>query len=66
MTNRSPEAELETFLGPRPTQPQPLPRLGVVVAGSLSQGLDVKLDPSTVIEGLAVGRYVVVRGQTGR
>jgi len=38
----------------------------MVVGGSLSRGLDVKLDPSTVIEGLAVGRYVVVRGQTGR
>ncbi|HEY72410.1 MAG: hypothetical protein B6I35_05560 [Anaerolineaceae bacterium 4572_32.2] len=66
MNERPPEQELETFLGPRPTQPQPLPRLGIVVAGSLSQGLEVKLDPSTVIEGLAVGRYVVVRGQTGR
>jgi uncharacterized protein len=37
-------------------------RLGVVVGGSLSRGLDVKLDPDTIIENLAVGRYVVVRG----
>ncbi len=37
-------------------------RLGVVVGGSLSKGLDVKLDRETVIEDLAVGRYVVVRG----
>ncbi|NDJ78350.1 MAG: DUF87 domain-containing protein, partial [Chloroflexi bacterium] len=37
-------------------------RLGVVVGGSLSKGLDVKLDPETIIEDLAVGRYVVVRG----
>jgi len=37
-------------------------RLGVVVGGSLSRGLDVKLDRETVIEDLAVGRYVVVRG----
>ncbi len=37
-------------------------RVGVVVGGSLSKGLDVKLDASTVIEDLAVGRYVVVRG----
>lgn len=37
-------------------------RLGVVVGGSLSHGLDVKLDRETVIEDLAVGRYVVVRG----
>jgi len=67
MTNtHSSEQELEAFLGPRPTQLQPLQRLGLVVSGSLSQGLDVRLDPSTVIEGLAVGRYVVVRGHTGR
>ncbi|MBN1202225.1 MAG: ATP-binding protein [Anaerolineae bacterium] len=37
-------------------------RLGVIVGGSLSKGLDVKLDPQTLIEDLAVGRYVVVRG----
>jgi len=41
-------------------------RLGVVVGGSLSKGLDVKLDRDTVIEDLAVGRYVVVRGQHKR
>ncbi len=41
-------------------------RLGIVVGGSLSQGLRVKLDRSAVVEGMAVGRYVVVRGQTGR
>jgi DNA helicase HerA-like ATPase len=63
---RSPEQELEDFFGPRPTQAQPIQRLGIVVGGSLSKGLDVKLDRNTVIEGLAVGRYVVVRGQTGR
>jgi hypothetical protein len=57
---------LAAFFGPRPTQPQPLQPLGIVVGGSLSRGLDVKLDQSTVIEGLAVGRYVVARGQTGR
>ena len=41
-------------------------RLGIVVGGSLSKGLDVKLDRTAVVEGMAVGRYVVVRGQTGR
>ncbi|MBN1679410.1 MAG: ATP-binding protein [Anaerolineae bacterium] len=41
-------------------------RLGVVVGGSLSKGLDVKLDRETVIEDLAVGRYVVVRGLNKR
>jgi DNA helicase HerA-like ATPase len=41
-------------------------RLGIVVAGSLSKGLNVKLDRRAVVEGMAVGRYVVVHGQTGR
>jgi hypothetical protein len=40
--------------------------LGIVVGGSLSQGLHVKLDRTAVVEGMAVGRYVVVHGQTGR
>jgi len=46
-----------------PTQQK---RLGVVVGGSLSKGLDVKLDRATEIEALAVGRYVVVRGRFKR
>jgi len=62
----SSEEEIEDFFGPRPVLPQQAQRLGVVVAGSLSKGLDVKLDPATVIEGLAVGRYVVVHGRTAR
>jgi DNA helicase HerA-like ATPase len=66
MSERSPEQELDKFFGSRPAESLPAQRLGIVVAGSLSKGLDVKLDPGTVIEGLAVGRYVVVRGQTGR
>ncbi|NOZ04992.1 MAG: ATP-binding protein [Chloroflexi bacterium] len=37
--------------------------LGIVVGGSLSKGLTIKLDQATMIEGLAVGRYVVARGQ---
>lgn len=41
-------------------------RLGVVVGGSLSKGLDVKLDRETEIEDLAVGRYVVVCGKHKR
>jgi DNA helicase HerA-like ATPase len=41
-------------------------RLGVVVGGSLSKGLEVKLDRETQIEDLAVGRYVVVRGANRR
>ncbi|MCX7683340.1 MAG: ATP-binding protein [Anaerolineae bacterium] len=66
MEERSPEEILDAFFGPRPAPPAPAQRLGIVVGGSLSKGLDVKLDPTTVIEGLAVGRYVVVHGQTGR
>ncbi len=37
--------------------------LGVVVSGSLSKGLQVKLEADHAVEDLAVGRYVVVRGQ---
>ncbi|MCS6870337.1 MAG: ATP-binding protein [Anaerolineae bacterium] len=59
---------------PRDAEPElpalePIPprkRLGVVVGGSLSKGLDVKLDRETEIEALAVGRYVVVRGKYKR
>ncbi len=53
------ESALETGEGPRQ-------RLGVVVGGSLSKGLDVKLDRQTEVEDLAVGRYVVVRGRHKR
>ncbi|MGQ9910102.1 MAG: helicase HerA domain-containing protein [Candidatus Flexifilum sp.] len=41
-------------------------RLGVVVGGSLSKGLVVKLDAGQSIEDLAVGRYVVVHGENKR
>ena len=41
-------------------------RLGVVVGGSLSKGLVVKLDPAVSIEDLAVGRYIVVQGRAKR
>ncbi len=41
-----------------------------MVGGSLSQGVTVKLDPGQVpggvIEDMAVGRYVVVEGKTGK
>ncbi len=52
--------ELDAYFGVR------APRLGVVTGGSLSRGLDIKLDPQTDIEELAVGRYVVVRGRRHR
>ena len=51
---------------PREPEPEPVQQLGMVIGGSLSKGLDVKLDRRAVIEGLAVGRYVVVHGQTQR
>jgi uncharacterized protein len=41
-------------------------RLGVVVGGSLSKGLSIKMDAYFAIEDLAVGRYIVVRGQHKR
>jgi len=41
-------------------------RIGVVVGGSLSKGMVVKLDSGQDVEDLAVGRYVVVRGQKHR
>ena len=41
-------------------------RLGVVIGGSLNEGVLVKLDGSTIVEGLAVGSYVTITGQTNR
>jgi len=41
-------------------------RLGIVVGGSLTRGMEVKLDSATPIEEMAVGRYVVIEGQRNR
>ena len=41
-------------------------KLGVVIGGSLSEGLAVKLDRDISLEELAVGRYVVARGRRAR
>jgi uncharacterized protein len=41
-------------------------RIGVVVGGSLSKGLVVRLDSGQSVEDLAVGRYVVVHGERRR
>ncbi len=64
MTNRS---DFDAFLHQQRTDRT---RLGVVVGGSLSAGVDVKLDvgqlPGGIIEDMAVGRYVVIEGATGR
>jgi DNA helicase HerA-like ATPase len=62
-------SELDAFFPRIPQPPVASPdgrRLGIVVGGSLSEGLRVKLDRSAVVEGMAVGRYVVIRGHTGR
>jgi DNA helicase HerA-like ATPase len=40
--------------------------LGVVVGGSLSRGLVIRLEAAQSIEDLAVGRYVVVHGEQKR
>ena len=66
-----PESELErTFPDNQGNSGTPGIRIGTVVGGSLSKGLVVKLDagelPGSMIEQLAVGRYVVVQGLTDR
>jgi DNA helicase HerA-like ATPase len=59
-----PDTELDKALRRAPlSQRHPL---GIVVGGSLAEGLTVKLHPQSVLEDLAVGRYVVLRGQTGK
>src|SRR4030042_1126852 len=37
-------------------------KLGIVVSGSLTHGVDVRLDSSVSIEEMAVGRYVTIEG----
>ncbi len=37
-------------------------KLGTVISGSLSKGLEVKLDATAPIEDMAVGRYVIIEG----
>lgn len=54
--------DLDAILERRPTENP----LGTVIGGSLSKGLQVKLDPRYTLEKMAVGRYVVIRGRTGR
>ena len=38
-------------------------RLGIVVAGSLSEGLKVRLDAGTSVEDMRVGKFVKIRGE---
>ena len=40
--------------------------LGVLVGGSLSRGVDVRLDPQTPVEDMALGQHVVLHGKSRR
>ena len=40
--------------------------LGIVVSGSLTKGVEVRLDSSASIEEMAVGRYVTIEGEKRR
>jgi uncharacterized protein len=41
-------------------------KLGVVIEGSLTSGIEVKLDGVASVEDMAVGRYVTIKGQKRR
>jgi DNA helicase HerA-like ATPase len=41
-------------------------KLGIVVAGSLTKGIDVRLDTAVRIEDMVVGRYVIIQGGSKR
>ncbi len=41
-------------------------RLGIIVAGSLNKGVEVRLDSTTSVEDMVVGRYVTIEGQKQR
>ncbi|MGB2800430.1 MAG: HAS-barrel domain-containing protein, partial [Dehalococcoidia bacterium] len=41
-------------------------RLGIVVSGSLTRGVEVRLDGGISVEDIAVGRYVTVEGEKRR
>jgi DNA helicase HerA-like ATPase len=51
-----PISELDLFF-PRPTR-----ELGIVISGSLSKGLEIKLDARAPVEEMAVGRYITIEG----
>ncbi|MCB0257106.1 MAG: DUF87 domain-containing protein, partial [Anaerolineae bacterium] len=57
-----PSASAEKGLAPMPATQ----RLGMVISGSLSRGLEVRLDRRVSTEELAVGSYAVIRGQQKR
>ena len=41
-------------------------RLGFVISGALTKGVDVRLDGDISVEDLAVGRYVTIEGRKRR
>src|SRR4030042_654513 len=41
-------------------------RLGIVTSGSLTKGVEVRLDSSASVEDMAVGRYVTIEGKKRR
>ena len=41
-------------------------RLGMVVAGSLTDGMEVRLDAATTVEEIKVGTYVTIQGERMR
>ena len=45
---------------------EPGQRLGIVVSGSLNKGVEVRLDGSTSVEDMVVGRYVTIEGDKRR
>ena len=58
----SPRNQGEASILPPPAGELPMSaRLGQIVAGSLSNGLEVRLDRDQALETLAVGRYTVTR-----
>ena len=70
-TPYSPDAEFDSLtsaeeLATRKADTERSDKLGVVIGGSLSEGLAVKLDRDISLEELAVGRYVVARGRRAR
>ena len=51
---------------PGPLNGQPSQNLGMVVSGSLTEGMEVRLDASTSIEDIKVGTFVNIQGQRMR
>ena len=45
---------------------QNVDRLGIVTAGSLNKGVEVRLDSSASVEDMAVGRYITIEGKKQR